>query len=385
MIWISFPVLTVMVLSDNLENGFSYIVFGIPFCMLNPHLSTLLYFVAIVLYIIKLCIIIFVKEKKQLNRRLIISLAVFVVYCLLPIGEYNNNVWLKLCLILFILLAIIIFSLRPNTFRPELNICMVSYAFIIASAFSLTYHISPHLQNIFRINTAGDIVRFQALFDHTNVFAMACEIVLSLLACMIITKEKKLKFSILFGVLAVLGLLTLSKTYIITLFIICLCIFIWLVKKNPKRTLIITGIVISCGLLIILIFPKVSSLFFERFLGSLQECRDFKDVLNMITTGRVNLWLEYLSYIFTHPKTLIFGNGLGANVVNKMSSHNAYISMLYQLGIVGISLLVGVIVMIIKNNKKSTKTKFNKALLIPLIVIGLIMFVEDTIFYIVFR
>lgn len=382
MMYIVFPILAIMVIFDSLKNGLSYIIFSIPFCFLNVYISSILILACTIIYIIKFYTIRFFKEKVKPNLYVLISVAIFFIYTILPIGDYNLNMLIRVLLFAAIFIIFSMITKKPDTFRLEFNIKILAYAIIIASIFSLSYYFSPYLQDyMIMIYVKENLPRFMALFYHPNVLAMFCEITTSTLAYFIISKKAKKESYILFVIIALIGLLTFSKTYLIILALMLLTIFIWSMCCNYKKTLIITLIIVLIISIFCLIFSSFVTTFVERFIGNLNNCSSFRDFMNMVTTDRYDLWIEYLTYIFHNPIVLFFGRGVGASHLSTISPHNAYISCVYQLGLVGTALFGTVLFFIFKDNFKKKINKTNWAILIPIITICLMLFVEDFIFY----
>ena len=71
--------------------------------------------------------------------------------------------------------------------------------------------------------------------------------------------------------------------------------------------------------------------------------------LSSLTTGRTELWEEYVLFFFNNPVDLLLGQGYTEvfNGVHK-GSHNTIIQMIYQFGIVGLIPLVGWLSLFIK-------------------------------------
>lgn len=377
--FIVFPLLCILTLISDLKTGFSYLVFGYPFSLMNPNLSSILYYGGCFLYILKVFYFIFIKERKKLHKTILITIIIFLFYCCLPFGKYDYNFFIKIAYFIFIISVLIAIVYKREIFRPTYNISIICYSLITSCVIALMYPISAFLQITMPIKISSSLIRFPALLGHTNTLAMVCEILLSLLFYLIITKDHKLKNLILFAIISLIGLSTLSKTFFIILGILLICLFIYMLKYNKKRTLIVSGILMIIAIIFTAIFPNLIISISARFVGKINQCHSVKDFINMITTKRLDIWIEYVTYIFTHPKTLLFGNGLGAEVISVMSAHNAYISLIYQLGLVGTGLFVYVVYLFIKEKKD---LKINKAIIIPIIIIALILFVEDTLLYI---
>ena len=383
-IYVVYPILSLLVLIDSLQNGFSYIIFTIPFCLLKPHLSVVLYFACILAYIIKLCIVVFGKQKLRITKTILIFWGIFAVYCLLPFANYNLNLLIKICLLLFVFTAILFIGKRSEIFRIEFNTYLLAVSICFSVLFSLTYYISPYMESLLHGGHMGAGTRYQGLYDNPNVLAMLCEFLLPLLCYFVMSRKSKWYDLVLIALVAIIGCLTVSKTYYIILTVVLLSLFLWKVFKSPKKTLIITAIVLL-GIGIFAIFRTEAFVrIWSRFFGQFGECETFKDFMNMVTTDRYNLWIEYINYMVkAGPFRLFFGFGLGADPISTFSAHNAYLSMFYQLGIVGTALFISIIVLIFIHLKKTGCLKVGKAIWLPILVVMLVFLVEDALFYIV--
>lgn len=382
MMWIIYPLLIILVLVGNIENGCSYLIYTIPFCYIGRGISLMLFMIAIFVFLTRFYILVIVKEKTKIKKRLFIPLAIFLVYCLLPLGKYNINYWYKLVFLLFIIVTLWVFVNRHEIINIRKNNRIFACAICVSALFGLTYFISPFLQTSLEvIYIKNNLIRFQALMGHTNIFGVMCEVCIAISAYNLI-KNRKWYDAVLLILVALLGLLTFSKTYLSLLAFITLAVVIWLFKIDWKKGVLFFLIVLSAIGLFVLFRPDVFSIFHSRFFGPIQECQNLTDILNMITTGRFGLWMEYLLYLSQHPIRFLFGSGLGAPALGDMSAHNAYISMIYQLGVVGTALFVYLIIAVIKTNSNKTRNR-NPAIWIPVITILLIFCIEDIMFYII--
>lgn len=382
-IYVVYPILFVMALVDNLKNGFSYLVFCLPYCLLNPYMSVTLYFVCILAFILKACIIFFVKDKLKINKAVIILNIIFAIYCIVPFGNYDKNVLIKLCFFIFLFALIFFVGKKPEVFRIEFNSHLLALSLMVACLFSVTYFFSPYMSPLLA-GSIGQNTRYQALFDNPNVLAMTCEILLPIILYFVMARKSKWYELVLAASVAVIGCLTYSKTFYIILAFILVFLFLWKLRTSTKKTLIISAVVVSCVGVLALFKPQFFIRMWNRFFGYWNNCKSFADFMNMITTYRYDLWIEYIVYMFTNsPFHLIFGYGLGADALTTFSAHNAYLSMFYQLGIVGSILFVAVLIAIFRSLKKDG-FKPHKAVWLPILVVMLVLFVEDALFYIIF-
>lgn len=390
--YIAFSFLIIMILADSLANGLSYIMFAIPFSSIHPFVSMIFLCSGIAGWIIKFYLIYFIKDKGKISWLELLFIAIFFVYAVMPIGPYSMNMLLKLAIILFIYAIMIALAKKREVFRPILNIRIIASSLILVCLLGLLAFISPYLQSVLAINyskVGGEYIRYQALFTSPNVLAMFCEILISVLAYRIVKKtelgkERKWIDFILFGVICVAGLTTFSKTYLIALIFVLISLFICMMFKNWKLTLpIAIGIVAVC-VITYFIKPSLFNTYISRFIGSIGKESSTDDVMNSFTTGRWKLWQNTITFLGANPLQLFFGRGIGAGPLppNAYSAHNAYISMIDQLGIVGSILFIIPFVFIIRDILKNKEKKFSKAIFIPIITIAMLFMVEDVIFYI---
>lgn len=140
------------------------------------------------------------------------------------------------------------------------------------------------------------------------------------------------------------GLLSVSKTFLLVA--VCLFLF-WGAdlmfqkgKLSAKLTMIVITIVAICFLLSSTVFTDLIDVALSRF------SRDAN--LSDFTTGRTDLWLNYLRALGSDPKLLLFGSGYTKVEVGGRASHNTIIQMVYQFGLVGSVFLVSWIVCFVR-------------------------------------
>lgn len=381
MIWIEFPILLIMILFDGLENGLSYIIFSIPFCMLTLYMSAFLFVVCIFAFMIKFYIILYVKQKEKPNILLLSLIGLFFVYSLLPFGPYNFNRLLKIGLFICLFAVLGIAIKRPNVLRLEFNIKILSLALAVSFVFSATLLFSPYLIETVVYSYADSRRRYQALLYHPNVLGMLCEILISSLAYVVIRNKARWWDYVLILILTFGGLMTMSKTFLLLISFVYFVVFICFVKRYPVQTICVFAGLLALGGIYGCINPKYIVFFLNRF-GKLGSVGSFKEFMNVITTYRYDLWMEYLIYMAHNPIVIFFGKSFGAKALSTLSAHNALISMIYQLGIVGSAILIAIFVLMIKEFLKNATNKPSKAIWLPLLILFAILSVEDTIFFI---
>lgn len=203
--------------------------------------------------------------------------------------------------------------------------------FIISAIIGFFKDQIPLIQNILDsdilyidgVETSMNIIRYSGLSYDPNFFALIDCILIAVL----LVSETRMNFIKLMTIcfLVVVGLFTFSKSYVILLGIIV--IIFALKNKKMLKTMFIVLIGGSC----LLLAEKYSNL----SLLSLIEARfSSANGVNDLTTGRTEIWTEYIRYIFGNAKCLFWGDGFNTFSLRK-AAHNTYIDFIYRFGIVG--------------------------------------------------
>ncbi|MBQ8468465.1 MAG: hypothetical protein IJ542_01775 [Clostridia bacterium] len=383
MMFVAFPILLLMVLFDNIRNGFSYVVFSIPFCMMNLYWSAILFAACVCVYMIKFYVILYFKEKTKPNWLLIAFVALFFIYASLPFGGYNANWGVRMAgfFAMFAFIGMVI--KKPQVARLGFNFRLLAFALLLSCVYSATFYISPYMNEAMVLSFAGGRGRFQSLLGHPNVLAMFCDFAIVALAYMILSKKNKWFDWLLMIGLTVAGFFTLSKTFLLLMILVYLVIIIWLFTQNFLRTFIWGSIAVTALIVLGVVYQNIVAIIVNRFVGTFSECHTFADFMNMVTTYRYDLWVEYATHLAHNPLVLVFGAGMGAPVLSTLSAHNLFITGTYQLGLVGMAILAVAIILMIHEYHKNAEEKTTWAIRLPIAVVFALSLVEDLIFYIV--
>ena len=302
MTFVVYSVLFLMIVTDSLENGISYLIMALPFYLIRNFLSSVLYFICVFAYIVKFFVVIYGIEKNKISKMEIIPIVAFLVYALLPFGEYNLNLFLKVSMLTFVLAFICAIIKKPQVLKMERNVRILSVSLLISATLSLLTFVSPWLAESLGKMNFSELFRFKAMFNNVNVLAMMCEVVLALLIANIINNNKWYDW-FLFVFISGLGITTFSKTFLILWMLMLLILFGVFLKRKPIKTLIISIAVAGVVFLILKIKPDIYFMFKNRLVGYLEGCRTFEDVMNMVTTNRYGIWKGYINYIFKSSTT----------------------------------------------------------------------------------
>ncbi|MBE5758070.1 MAG: hypothetical protein E7345_03980 [Clostridiales bacterium] len=385
MSYVTFTFLLVIVFLSELDNGFTYLVYSIPFCLVGGDISGFLFIFSVVVFMIKGYVKMIVVDKKPIDKKFAICFVLFIIYLLLPFGEYNDNKIIKFVVIVGLVLVAYLMTKYPREFRIKINVNILALSLLISIMCFSTYFISDYLQETIVLFYLDDFIRFQALLGNPNILAMICEICLSLVLYFMLSNSNKISWVEIFSlvVFTIVGVSTFSKTFLLLLCVMILCLCVFLLKKYPIYGLAVLAVISIIALLFSLFKSDLVTTYITRFfdvgdgVGETSE-----EVLDQLTTHRSGLWITYLKYLFQYPISLIFGMGLGTGQIGGESTHNIYISSLYQMGIVGVTIFVLTLVFMLKEFKKEYPLALTKAFIIPLVVCGMLGMVEDLFMYI---
>lgn len=186
--------------------------------------------------------------------------------------------------------------------------------------------------------------RFSAFIFHPNYVYMMSLILLTYFMYLFLNDRiKMLTFLSLYAILTIIILLTFSKTGFFMLILFSFVFLILFIRKDKKRGLQLTLILCALALIIGAVAHKVVFEIIHRlFMYD-------DDVLNSITTGRIDIWKEYFSSWSESVFSILFGQGLFAKQVfipvqnRTRASHNLYVFLLWRFGIVG-CVVLGIVV-----------------------------------------
>ena len=154
------------------------------------------------------------------------------------------------------------------------------------------------------------------------------------------------------------GTLTYSKSFLLML--LCpVIVFMYANHRIGRHDIQIISFAMIAGAIavVLLINP-------DYLTGMQQRLEDG----NSLTTGRSEIWVEYLEYVYSHPDVMLFGKGVGAGFFSGHAPHNSYVDILYHLGIVGSFLLIVCIISGGIQMRIKTKNLLNYSVLIGILI-----------------
>lgn len=199
--------------------------------------------------------------------------------------------------------------------------------------------------------------RFTGLNGDPNYYSVNIILAFGLLISLYYKKDiSKLLFWGIFVALSVFGLLTYSKSFLLMYAIVCLIVLVLTIKTKD---------VIGFGVLVLLGAGVLALAFIEGSVVQLTIKRLLEaDDLDALTTHRSTLWKKYVQYLLDNPTVLFFGAGITitgpvSHGIEKFGSHNAYIDIIFRLGVFGTIIFIGAIIVCFMEIKKNKKTPLN--------------------------
>jgi O-antigen ligase len=94
--------------------------------------------------------------------------------------------------------------------------------------------------------------------------------------------------------------------------------------------------------------------------------------LSELTTGRTDLWLQYLRAFDQDTLLLFFGKGLSDVLVNERASHNTIIQIIFQFGLVGGVMMAAWLICYARNLMSGVKVRMSQLTQLGILLIGAI-------------
>lgn len=385
LIYVAALILIVGICFFNFNDIFCALIFSSMLgCFLIPFIaSTIVGFITIVIkYIID------VKKKRAefLKVPFIVTTIICVFYSLIhyeinDLGFYQG----------LMIIAFLYFIYFVVVYRKQLNLRrFFDYLFlglVVSVVISALVYVIPGTQTLVFDSTYGYImtamkdkvayvdgeyVRIVLLSFHVNHLAAFCLFAMAFSSIFVLTKKEKTKSQTIYYILMyvanlAVGLLTLSKAFMVVFAFEVFVTLIYYIIKHKKQAFKIIGIVLALIGIFCLMFRHRFIDIFERFF-----VYNYDTLLGMLTTGRSGIWQQYANAILESPLKLLFGFGLFSQEQLLIGPHNFYIFLLYRFGIIGILMIAYLIYSYCKSVNNKLNFSVRKSLVfLTFLVIGL--------------
>ena len=205
----------------------------------------------------------------------------------------------------------------------------------------------------------GTYKRLNALSYHYNFLQMAALFAIAYYVYAFVNKQGKWwENAVAVAIALVLGALTMSKAFVLSVGIIACYLFVVVIAKYKKKSVKFVIPSILAMLVMCFVLKDYLLKIIDRFTYSFQT----GNILNQITTGRYDIWREYIAQITSSVPTMLFGFGFFNAFAGGIIAHNAFIHILHRIGFVGIILMVVLVYVYAKQAKSKMKITLSNCL-----------------------
>lgn len=352
----------VVILFFSERDSLCVLIFIMPFAMIFKSLPNASSFFT---YLLLFFVLVQFSKDKTLNARLLSILLFTVVLFVVQIANQALNITRSIKFIANFLF--LFYALKSSTIENYKEIFKAYIYGVIASSLVALLNISPNINLYIRdteyIDNAIDVVRFKGLYSDPNYYSINVIISFCLIFCLYQNKEINGIFAtVLSCVLFIFVVLTYSKSAFLMLSLpIMLLLYSQIKQRKYISLLVVTSIIVVLMALIFLGRIELFNVVLSRFNTS--------DGMDSLTTGRTAIWRNYFLYFKDNIFDFIFGSGIDAELVNGKGSHNAYIDVLYYLGVFGGVILCYILRFLFKDTKKTIERNFfNYSVLLCILV-----------------
>lgn len=356
----------------NFKNVYYQLLFCLPFTMiykLSPTSTSVFAYVMLAVGIILLI------RLRNFGVTQFLLIVMFAIYTFLGMGDNVTRV-IKMVvgLVLFYIFTKII---KPTDFKNQ--IMAFALGMVTSSCIGLLkgswYRLDMYYTDIDFISVNGaNVIRFSGLYPDPNYFSVSAVVAITLCLMLFYNRNgNRAVLGVLIAALTMFGFMSYSKIFLLSILFVAIVFVFRLIEPAQKRLATITFFtIVVYAIWLWMSEGNYLNVMIERFWGG------------DISTGRFDIWVRYLDYIWSSPKTFLFGDGLGAPYKG-LGPHNTYIESIYFLGVIGSVLFFITLLLIFKGKRIiGRRTLFNYMLpvvfLIMIATLGCLT-VNDLMFY----
>lgn len=228
-------------------------------------------------------------------------------------------------------------------FRESLSVkrknTMMVMGILGSSLIGLLRQLFPVIANLYekggariKLGPGSYYYRFMGIEINPNMYTVLLSIAIAVYMVYLIKGRINKVDTTLMFLLLILGAMTVSMSFILSVIIIVALAFPALARRNPRITIYAVVVGVVGAIAVVALFGDSEA--FQTILFRFQEGSEESADISSVTTGRSDIWMQYFRYFMQHPSVLIFGQGLNAKLPFR-PPHNYYIETVYYLGIVG--------------------------------------------------
>lgn len=281
----------------------------------------------------------FILKKFKMKWNILISVLGMAIVTLISklIHQYSIS---PSYFMFFIMLVAFPYLLNLIGNKTDFAICVefFSIGIILAAITSEIFGSNTNLMQyvaVFNQENIG-VTRLCGFYGDPNFYSAQIVTAFGGLLLAIGKKGKNKVLDIILSVaLVACGAISVSKSFLICLMLV---LALWLVSILFYKPSKFIGIMAT---VMVIITISLASGAFDSIIEQYMIRFGLSDDISGLTTGRSELWAEYLDFLINNPIDLLFGQGYTSvfNTVHK-GSHNTIIQCLYQFGVIGSIVLI---------------------------------------------
>ena len=303
-------------------------------------------------YIVLLyCTMHIAKKRFVLNKveTLVLIFTLYILATSVCSGTVNTKRIVKMCantMMIGLLSDIDIDKKYRNVFFAYiLGLILSSCMRFLNSSF---FRINEYTVEVIMHEPTYSTVRFAGLYNDPNYYAINVIIALVLTTVLYQRRDIDSIGVVLLSIpLIYFAGMTGSKSALLMLSLPLCLLTAACIKRKNYLMMIIFVLAVAVGIEMIL------SGRFTAFNVTLNRMQRSSKNLTGVTSNRDLIWKNYFAFLKNNPHVLLIGNSVGIYYLDGFATHNTYIDLLYQFGIVGTMIFISIVIISFKEKVRN--------------------------------
>lgn len=291
--------------------------------------------------LVLVCVISVLKKRFQF-KRYHIAAGILLAFMTLLSKLLDGN-WISFNYIAFMMLIVLFPVVKEESTERQYDfyqcVLFFSLGIIVAALCAQHFATYANIRKYINIHSYLTITRMMGFYGDPNFYA--AQITAALGGCLYASlnesaKRRTVWLCVLILFLMYCGFMSGSKSFVL---VTAVMLVLWVIEmlrmrgRIGRKILLILFGVLAAGYI-------ASSAIFGGWIDVILTRFSFSTNLSTLTTGRMELWQNYLNEIMGEAKILFLGKGFTNVKVNDRGSHSTVIQSVYQLGILGVPVLI---------------------------------------------
>lgn len=330
------------------EKIFSVLLYFLPWSPLMKFYIGGISFFTVMLLVS--CFVALIKDKMLLNIYQIVLAAFIAIITVFAKMIHENPI--ANSYLFFLAMLLLLPCITKNIGMDSFNEVTAFFAVgIISAALSAQQLVVYHnIAKYITVDSYLTITRLSGYYEDPNFYSAHITACLAGVLMLLSREKDRVRQTVLIIATVILiycGMLSASKMFVIVL--TCL-FFFWipvLMEKSGRgssRLSMFVGLLCAVGIFL-------SSSAFKELFRIIDDRFAYAANVSQLTTGRIDIWKNYINEIFKNLDIALFGEGYtDANVnINGKGSHNTIIQGIYQFGFIGFPFLITWVYFVLKD------------------------------------